>query len=120
MKIILDEINGAMNMDSMQFYPVVEQIVNYVHNNGADNIHYLINILTVLKESLMSLASLATLVAKWPTLMELWTQVIALATSGGGIAEISSVVAQFATITGISVQAIIDFLQAMLVFFVFV
>lgn len=107
-------------MDSTQFYPVIEQILNYVHEKGAENINYLTDILTVIKAFAMSVSSLATIVAHWSTLMELWRQVIALATSGAGLTEISSVVAEFAALTGISIQAIIDFLQAILVFFVFV
>ncbi|MCT7956690.1 hypothetical protein [Laspinema palackyanum] len=107
-------------MDSTQFYPVIEQILNYVHERGAENINYLTDILTVVKAFVMSVSSLATIVANWSTLMELWTQVIALATSGAGLTEISTVVAQFATLTGISIQAIIDFLQVIIVFFVFI
>lgn len=107
-------------MDVTQLQPAIEQILNYVHENGTEGIAQLTNILGLLKAGVTSIGSLAMLVSKWPALVEMWSQLIALVNAGAGVPEIATAISQLATGIGISIEAVTQFLEgiAALLFFV--
>lgn len=94
-----------------QLQPFIEQILNYVHQNGPDGMAQLMNILGLLQTGFMSVAAVSGLIAHWPALVEMWAQLIALISSGAGAAEIAASLANFASTMGIAINAVIHFFQ---------
>ena len=98
-------------MDVLQLQAAIEKILNYIFSQGPDGIQQLITILQMIAHGSASLGGIATFIAKTPALVEVASQLLALITSGAGISEIASALAQFATALGVSADALIHLLQ---------
>jgi hypothetical protein len=98
-------------MDVLQLQTAIEQILNFILNQGPDAIAHLTTLLQMIINGTTSLGAVAILVAKSPALVEITNQLVALISSGAGIPEIAAALAEFATTVGLSVDAVIHLLQ---------
>lgn len=98
-------------MDALQLQAAIEQILNYIFSQGPDAIQQLLGILQMICQGAASLGAIATLIAKTPAFIELANQLLALISSGAGIPQIASALAELATTLGISAEALIHLLQ---------
>jgi hypothetical protein len=98
-------------MNALQLQTAIEQILNYIFSQGPDAIKHLTALLQMIANGAASLGAIAALIAKTPVLVEVANQLLALISSGAGISEIASVLAELASTLGISAEALIHLLQ---------
>jgi hypothetical protein len=98
-------------MDALQLQAVIEQILNSIFSQGPDAIQHLVKVLQMIAQGATSLGAIATLIAKFPILIEVVNQLLALIISGAGIPEIVSALVELVATLGISSEALIHLLQ---------
>lgn len=90
----------------------IAPISDYIHAHGPSAIAQLTAILEAIKTGTGYIGAVAVLIGKAPALIEIITQLIALLSSGAGVAEIAAQLSALAATLGVSVEAVIHLLQA--------
>jgi hypothetical protein len=98
-------------MNTLQLQTAIEQILNYIFSQGPDALAHLTTLLQMIANGATSLGAIALFIAKTPALVEVVNQLLALISSGAGISEIASAIAELATVLGVSANALIHLLQ---------
>jgi hypothetical protein len=89
----------------------IAQILDYIHTQGPDAIAQLTTLLEALKVGAVYVGAMFGLIANVPAVIEILGQLIALISSGAGVAEIAAAIGSLAGSLGLSIEAVIHILQ---------
>lgn len=88
----------------------IEQALTFIQNQGSGTFEHLADILQAITNGVLSISAISAFVAKWPTLGEVMNQLVVLISSGASIPEIATALAEFASIVGLPIEALANFL----------